>query len=58
MEKSQKTNGEFIRGMTDNELSHWLAKTFCHGYGQPDLFRWLRLAHGDESGGARGALGA
>lgn len=37
MNKTEKTNGDFIRGMTDHELSVWLANTFAYGYGQADV---------------------
>jgi hypothetical protein len=36
------TNAERIREMSDKELAEYFAKTFCHGYGQPQLLDWLQ----------------
>lgn len=48
MNENCSTNGDFIRGMTDYELAHWLSKTFCHGYGEYDFLRWLRQLHEED----------
>lgn len=44
----QPTNADRIRAMSDKEMSEHFAKTFCHGYGQPQLLDWLQQPVMDE----------
>ena len=40
--KEPKTNADRIRAMSDEELARFFSKTFCNGYGKPQLAEWLR----------------
>ena len=37
-----QTNAQKIRAMSDEEMAEFLSKTFCHGYGGPQLIEWLQ----------------
>lgn len=55
MKTSAKTNGDFIRGMSDSELAHWLSTTFCNGYGEPNFANWLAKTHEKKTDGKENA---
>lgn len=38
----KKINADRIRAMSDEELEDYFSKTFCHGYGKPQLIEWLK----------------
>lgn len=40
--EATKTNADRIRAMSDEKLADYLSKTFCHGYGKPQLVEWLK----------------
>lgn len=41
-ELPDRTNADWLRGMNDEELAHFISIQFFHGYGEPKILEWLK----------------